>query len=284
MAPPNVPRAAPDGTGNGSQDDRLGRQVEHREHNPRPGDAQALPLTVAEWPRNARETIRVRLDRFNGRHTVDVRCWWTDKNGELKPGRSGITISVRHLPQIAQAFADALRKHAAIDLALARGVSVRALARRYKVGADSLYRHQTNHLPPQLRAQLIAGPDLDIDLDRLRETESQSLLANLIALRGRLFSSLDVAEECGDGNMLARVAGQLHHNLEITGKLLGDLGTGPVSVTNVLIQPMYVEMRVELVRALRPFPDAARAVAAVLHTIEHKAADAVRADTRELAS
>jgi S-ribosylhomocysteine lyase LuxS involved in autoinducer biosynthesis len=48
--------------------------------------------------------------------------------------------------------------------------------------------------------------------------------------------------------------------------------------------PAYVEMRVELVRALAPFPEARHAVAAVLHTIEHKAADTVRAETRELAS
>jgi len=91
------------------------------------------------------------------------------------------------------------RECAGIDLALARGVSVRALAKRYDVGPDSIYRHAKNHLPPQLRASLITGPDLDIDLDKLRETEGQSLLANLIALRGRLFASLDVAEEAGDG-------------------------------------------------------------------------------------
>ena len=176
------------------------------------------------------------------------------------------------------------RELAGINPGIARGVSVRALATRYKLGKDVLYRH-AKHLPPQMRAALIAGPDLSIDLDKLRETESQSLLANLVALRGRLFSSLDVAEENNDGNMLARVAGQLHHNLEITGKLLGDLSTGgTTNITSVLIMPAYVEMRVELVNALRPFPEAARAVASVLHTIEHKAADAIKANTRELAS
>jgi hypothetical protein len=131
------------------------------------------------------------------------------------------------------------RELAGINLALARGVSVRALARRYGLSIDSLFRHRTNHLPPQLRASLIAGPDLDIDLDKLRETESQSLLSHLINLRGRLFSALDISEEFRDGNMLARVAGQLHNNLELTGKLLGDLSSGHTSVTNVLIEPQY---------------------------------------------
>ena len=176
------------------------------------------------------------------------------------------------------------RERAGIDLALARGVSVRALVTRYKLGKDALYRHQKNHLPPQLRASLIAGPDLDIDLDKLRETESQSLLANLVALRGRLFSALDVGEEHGDVTMVARVASQLHANLELTGKLLGDLTSGHSSVTNILIAPQYVSLRIELVNALRPFPEAARAVANVLHTIESKAAADIAADKRELAT
>jgi hypothetical protein len=155
-------------------------------------------------------------------------------------------------------------------------VAVRALARRFKVGSDSLYRHARNHLPPQLRAKLITGPDLDIDLERLRETESASLLGNLVALRHRLFASLDAAEEAGDANMVSRVANQLHRNFEVVGKLLGDLSTGTTINNNVLILPAYVELRVELVRALSPYPDARQAVAAVLHQIEGKAADAMR--------
>jgi hypothetical protein len=141
-------------------------------------------------------------------------------------------------------------------------------------------------LPPQLRAKLLAGPSIEgVDLDKLRENESQSLLANLIAIRRRLFAAIDTAEECGDGNMISRVAGQLHRNLEITGSLLGDLGTGSTTINNnVLVMPAYVEMRVELVRALQPFPEARQAVAQVLHSLESKSAEAVKADTRELAS
>jgi hypothetical protein len=160
---------------------------------------------------------------------------------------------------------------------------VRALARRYRMNKDPLFRHKANHLPPQLRAKLLAGPDLPIDLDRLRETESQSLLANLVSLRNRLFSSFDVAEEHGDTHMVARIAGQLHHNLEVTGRLLGDLAVSTTSTTNILIAPQYVTLRVELVKALAPFPEARQAVARVLHAIESKAAATIEADKRELA-
>ena len=176
------------------------------------------------------------------------------------------------------------RELSGINLGLSRGVSMGALSRRYAVGEDSLYRHVRNgHLPPQLRASLLAGPSIEgVDLDKLRDNESQSLLMNLIALRRRLFASLDSAEEAGDGNMLARIAGQLHRNLEITGKLVGDLSMG-ATINNVLIMPQYIELRVELVRALQPYPEARKAIAQVLHTIEHNAADAIAADTRELA-
>ena len=69
-----------------------------------------LPLTLAEWPRNARETVRVRLDRYNGHVVVDCRCWWSDATGELKPGRSGLTLAVRHLPALADALAATLKR------------------------------------------------------------------------------------------------------------------------------------------------------------------------------
>jgi hypothetical protein len=172
------------------------------------------------------------------------------------------------------------RERAAIDFALARGMSCRAIGKRYDLGPDAVWRHSHNHLPPTLRAKLLAGPETDIDLDRLRETESQSLLANLVSLRHRLFATLDTAEEAGDGNMVSRLAGQLHRNLEITGKLLGDLGVESTTINNVLIMPQYVELRCELVRALAPYHEARQAVAAALHQIESKAAKAIEADAR----
>jgi hypothetical protein len=159
------------------------------------------------------------------------------------------------------------------------------LSRRYGLSTDILFRHRKAHIPPQLRARLLAGPDIEVDLDKLRETESQSLLANLVALRRRLFAALDLAEENGDGFMLTRVSSQLHVNLETTGKLLGDLGVGSTTtINNVLVLPAYIELRVGLVRALEGFPEARAAVAQVLHAIESKAAATIEAEGRRLAS
>jgi hypothetical protein len=142
------------------------------------------------------------------------------------------------------------RERAAIELALARRVSVKALERRYGLHHDCFYRHAKGHMPAQLRARLLAGPDMPTDLEALKATESQSLLANLVAIRHRLFGALDSAEEADDRLMLVRTVAALHQNLELTGKLLGDLGIGHTNVTNVLIMPQYVEMRVALVHCV----------------------------------
>jgi hypothetical protein len=169
------------------------------------------------------------------------------------------------------------RERAAIDLAIVRGISPNAIVKRYGLGStDAVYRHKKNHLPPTLRAKLLAGPDLDIDLDELRETESQSLLMHLVSLRHRLFGHLDLAEENGDCFSAHRTVSQIHTNLELTAKLLGELGFGhSVTVNNLLVHPSYIEMRMALVDVLRGFPEAAKAVAVVLHSIESSAVEEI---------
>lgn len=69
---------------------------------------ESLPVTVCEWSRNQREVIRVRLDTYNGRAIVDVRCWYTAADGELRPSKSGLTLGTHHLTKLAGAVAEAL--------------------------------------------------------------------------------------------------------------------------------------------------------------------------------
>lgn len=64
------------------------------------------PIIIAEWDRNAREVVRVALDYYNGRHTINARVWYHDDDG-LKPGKTGITLAVKHLPALAEALAKA---------------------------------------------------------------------------------------------------------------------------------------------------------------------------------
>lgn len=69
----------------------------------------AFPIVIAEWERNKREIVRVCLDLYNGRHTFSARAWWRDGD-ELRPGKSGLTLSLKHLPACAEALAEALAR------------------------------------------------------------------------------------------------------------------------------------------------------------------------------
>jgi hypothetical protein len=75
-----------------------------------------FPKIVAEWPRKNGELVRVALDEFNKRFTIDIRCWWRDANGVFKPNRNRLTLAILHLPALANGLADALRRAQALGL------------------------------------------------------------------------------------------------------------------------------------------------------------------------
>jgi hypothetical protein len=80
------------------------------------GRAPELPIIVCEWDRHDRERIRVTLDKFNGHNIVSIRNFYRDDAGEMKPGRGGIAMSLRHLKQLVSAI------NAALAEAQARGL------------------------------------------------------------------------------------------------------------------------------------------------------------------
>lgn len=65
-------------------------------------------IIIAEWQKNSREVLRVRLDSFKDQAVICCRAWYVGSDGVLKPGRGGLTVSIRHLPQLADALAEAV--------------------------------------------------------------------------------------------------------------------------------------------------------------------------------
>lgn len=159
---------------------------------------------------------------------------------------------------------------AEIELALANAVPCRIIAKRFECHKDAAWRHGNKHMDAELKARLkTSGQDQPVDLERLRITESEGLLQHLVAVRGRLYRALDNAEVIGIPADVAKVAGPLHKNLELTGKLLGDLKTGSTTNNVLILSPQYHELRTGLVQALSPFPEARVAVVALLQRLEH---------------
>ena len=69
----------------------------------------ATPETViAELEKNARETIRVTLGVYGGTRTLSVWRWYRTASGDLRPGKGGLVVGLRHLPALAEALASAL--------------------------------------------------------------------------------------------------------------------------------------------------------------------------------
>jgi hypothetical protein len=160
-----------------------------------------------------------------------------------------------------------------IEFELATGKSVRAIANKFGVHEKALYRHKKN-LPPQLKAAYIGNllaPG--VDLETLKTQESEGLLQSLATQRARLLITQDQAMEDSDGALVATLSRAIHDNLRLVGTYLGELQSHSTQhVINVLLTPEYLQLRNALIRALGPFPEARRAVAATLHEMESGAA------------
>lgn len=65
-------------------------------------------IIIAEIDKSARETIRVALGSFEGTPTLSIwRCYRTP-SGELRHGKGGLVVGIRHLPALSEALASAL--------------------------------------------------------------------------------------------------------------------------------------------------------------------------------
>jgi hypothetical protein len=79
----------------------------------------------------------------------------------------------------------------------------------------------------------------------------------------------DECMEAGAVEQVARLSGVIHKNIELTGRYLGLFAQHHVSSqVNIMISEDYLRLRQALTMALRPFPEARRAVAEELHRIE----------------
>jgi hypothetical protein len=143
-----------------------------------------------------------------------------------------------------------------IDQALVSGAAFPGLVAEYRVSKDALSRHRAGHIAPVLvKAQEAADA-----------ARGESLLDQLRELQRRTLGLLDQAEAAGKLTPAVLAVGQARGNLELMAKLLHELDERPI--INLLIAPEWLTVRAALVEALRPYPDAAAAVASRLIALE----------------
>ncbi len=122
-------------------------------------------------------------------------------------------------------------------------------------------------------AILTAQAPASIDLDALQASEQEGLLSQLVHQRARLQQHVSMAIDYADVKAAISAEGAITANLALVGRLLGMIvQRHDVRSTSLLISADYLALRQALVTALRPFPEAARAVGAALHRLEADAA------------
>jgi hypothetical protein len=65
---------------------------------------QDVSPIIAEWAINRRERVRVSIEQFKGIPLINIRKWFEADDGALRPGKQGIALNIKHLPQLADAL------------------------------------------------------------------------------------------------------------------------------------------------------------------------------------
>lgn len=128
---------------------------------------------------------------------------------------------------------------------LARLLSVRLIANKYKVGTQSIIRHKKVCLPGLIEAMRMATGIV----------ESRSILEQMQTLHQRCLSLLTRAEKSGDIETALHAIREARGNLELLGRLDGTLlphsqqPAGPIS-----IQVTYVDKQANVLASSSPTP------------------------------
>ena len=142
-----------------------------------------------------------------------------------------------------------------IDEALVTGAPYRSVAKRFELSESSVYRHKTGHLP----AHLLKAREVE------EVAQADDLLEQVRDLQAYALDILERAEKAGDLRTALAAISQARGNLELLGKLAGELDERPV--VNLNLSPEWLELRTVIVGALEPHPAAHRAVLTALESV-----------------
>jgi hypothetical protein len=65
---------------------------------------ESEPLEPLRISKNRREEVRISIDEYKGRKFVSIRVFYSDKDGEFRPTRKGITFPPSHLAEMQKAI------------------------------------------------------------------------------------------------------------------------------------------------------------------------------------
>jgi hypothetical protein len=141
------------------------------------------------------------------------------------------------------------------DETLVDGALYRSVARRFGRSESSVYRHKTEHLP----ANLLKAKEVE------EVAQADDLLEQVRHLQANVLDILEHAEKVGDSRTALAAISQARGNLEVLGKLAGELDERPV--VNLNVSPEWLERRTVIIGTLEPHPAAHTAVLRALESV-----------------
>jgi hypothetical protein len=158
-----------------------------------------------------------------------------------------------------------------IEKAKISGLGTEAVAARYGVSADAIYRHMRNHVTPEARAAYTSEAGLH-ELAAQAAKDGLSTLDRYRIANGYLMAQLQQAAAHNDRSAVATISRAMFEGLrdvsKLTGEALEHVGNISLVQNNFYQSPDYLALQAMLVQALAPFPDAMRAVLAGLEALE----------------
>jgi hypothetical protein len=160
---------------------------------------------------------------------------------------------------------------AEIEKALVQSEPFRDVAERFGTSASALHRHKNSHLPAHLAkayeaGQVVQATEVAQEAEAHKARDLGSAIDVAVQLRAINAACLEILQKSradGKHSISLGAVDRIHRQLELQAKLLGELqDSGPT--VNVLIAPEWHQVRVNVLQALTPFPEARSAVAKVL--------------------
>ena len=163
------------------------------------------------------------------------------------------------------------QKRPAIDRELVRGEPFRDVAKRFGTSASALHRHKTSHLPAHLAkayetAEVTRAADLaqEAEAHKARDLgQAIDVAAQLRAINAACLEILQKSRASEKHAISLGAVDRIYRQLELQAKLIGELQEQGPQV-NVLVAPEWREIKVNVLQALTPYPEARSAVSKVL--------------------
>jgi hypothetical protein len=166
------------------------------------------------------------------------------------------------------------KDRAEIERALVYGEPFRDVSVRFGTSASAVHRHKTSHLVPHLAkayetAQVTRVAELaqESEVRKARDLgQAIDVAVQLRAINAACLEILQKSRASEKHSISLGAVDRIHRQLELQSKLLGQLQeTGPT--VSVLVAPEWREIRVNVLQALSPFPEARSAVSKVLQDV-----------------